>query len=333
MNLSTRPAKYYSTPTRVHAPIGVGMDKRPEPKAAQGPSGPAQTRPEGDSPDPHVSDPWLQRSTEIRNDLKRLDRKQWWLWSSAVLIILLLTVGMASFAFPSLMRLGEGTDSFFVSQAVRGLIAMVLVFSVYTIYQQHLINRIRGQLADQMDSVAKVEMLTQEVYKLAVLDPLTNLHNRRAGEQRLVEEIARSRRHARPLTLILMDIDNLKQCNDQFGHEAGDRMLSAFSERLRRAIRGSDMAVRLGGDEFMIILPECRAEEVRHVLGRLEGLSIECAGQKIEVTFARGWADYRPGESAQELLKRADDALYTDKRSSKELGMKRFGFPVPTPVQ
>lgn len=270
---------------------------------------------------------------EIRKSLHRLDRKQWWMWSSAVTIILLLTIGMASFAFPSLMRLGEGTYSFFLSQAVRGLIGLVLLFSVYTIYQQHLINRIRGQLADQMDSVAKVEMLTQEVYKLAVLDSLTNLHNRRAGEQRLVEEIARSRRHARPLTLILLDIDNLKQCNDQFGHDAGDNMLRSFADRLRRAIRGSDMAVRLGGDEFMIILPECRAEEVRHVLGRLEGLQIEYAGKKVDVEFACGWADYQPGETAQELLKRADEALYADKRSNKEQGIKRFGFPLPAPAR
>ncbi|MGB6877586.1 MAG: GGDEF domain-containing protein [Candidatus Acidiferrales bacterium] len=280
-----------------------------------------------------LNDPWLERSAEIRKGLQHLDRKQWWMWSSAVLIILLLTVGMASFAFPSLMRLGEGTYSFFLSQAIRGLIGLVLLFSVYTIYQQHLINRIRGQLSDQMDSVARVEMLTQEVYKLAVLDPLTSLHNRRAGEQRLVEEIARSRRHVRPLTLILLDIDNLKQCNDQFGHEAGDNMLRCFSERLRRAIRGSDMAVRLGGDEFMIILPECRAEEVRHVLGRLDGLQLDYGGNKIDVGFACGWADYQPGESAQELLKRADDALYADKRSNKERGSKRFAFPVPVPAR
>jgi diguanylate cyclase (GGDEF)-like protein len=278
------------------------------------------------------NEPWPEHSAEIRKDLQRLDRKQWWMWSSAVMIILLLTIGMASFSFPSLMRLGEGTYSFFLSQAVRGLIGMVLIFSVYSVYQQYLINRIRGQLADQMDSMARVETLTQEVYKLAVLDPLTSLHNRRAGEQRLVEEIARSRRHARPLTLILLDIDNLKHCNDHFGHEAGDNMLRSFSERLRRAIRGSDMAVRLGGDEFMIILPECRAEEVRHVLGRLEGLQIEYAGKKIEVTFACGWADYHPGETAQELLKRADDALYADKRSGKERGSKRFVFSIAAPV-
>ena len=278
-------------------------------------------------------DPWLTRANEIRTNLKSLDRKQWWMWSSAVLIILLLTIGVASFSFPWLMRASEGTYSFYLSQAVRGLVGLVLIFSVYSVYQQSQINKIRGQLSDQMESVAKVELLTEEVYKLAVLDPLTNLHNRRSGEQRLFEEIARSRRHARPLTILLLDLDDLKQCNDKFGHDAGDIMIRAFADSLKRAIRGSDLAVRLGGDEFMVILPECRAEEVRHVLGRLQGLEIECAGEKVSVTFACGWADYQPGESAEELLKRADEALYTDKRSAKDSGgLRRFTSPVPAPV-
>ena len=279
-------------------------------------------------------DPWLTRANEIRTSLKNLDRKQWWMWSSSVLIILLLTIGVASFSFPWLMHAGEGTYSFYLSQAVRGLVGLVLLFSVYSVYQQSQINKIRGQLSDQMESVAKVELLTEEVYKLAVLDPLTNLHNRRSGEQRLFEEIARSRRHARPLTILLLDLDDLKQCNDKFGHDAGDVMIRAFADCLKRAIRGSDLAVRLGGDEFMVILPECRAEEVRHVLGRLRGLEIECAGEKVSVTFACGWADYHPGESAQELLKRADEALYTDKRSVKDRGgLRQFTSPVPAPVR
>jgi diguanylate cyclase (GGDEF)-like protein len=271
---------------------------------------------------------------QLRANLKHLDRKQWWMWSSAVLVILLLTIGVASFSFPSLMRVDEGTYSFFLSQAVRGLVGLVLIFSVYTIYQQFLINRIRTQLADQMDSVAKVEVLTEEVYKLAVLDPLTGLHNRRSGEQRLSEEIARSTRHVRPLTVILIDIDELKQCNDKHGHAAGDSMLRSFAERLKRAIRGSDLAVRLGGDEFLVILPECRAEEVRHVLGRLSGLEIDAAAnQKIRVTFASGWADYRPGESAHELLRRADEALYANKRTGRDGSARNLGVPVPAIVR
>ncbi|HKV28104.1 MAG TPA: GGDEF domain-containing protein [Candidatus Acidoferrales bacterium] len=279
-------------------------------------------------------DPWLTHANQIRTSLKSLDRKQWWMWSSAVLIILLLTIGVASFSFPWLMRADQGSYSFYLSQAVRGLVGLVLLFSVYSVYQQSQINKIRGQLADQMESVAKVELLTEEVYKLAVLDPLTNLHNRRSGEQRLFEEIARSRRHARPLTILLLDLDDLKQCNDKFGHDAGDTMIRSFADSLKRAIRGSDLAIRQGGDEFIVILPECRAEEVRHVLARLHGLEIECAGEKVKVTFACGWADYQPGESAQELLKRADEALYTDKRSAKDgAGLRRLSFPLPASVR
>ncbi|HEV2288453.1 MAG TPA: GGDEF domain-containing protein [Candidatus Acidoferrales bacterium] len=277
-------------------------------------------------------DPLVARAHEIRRGLRKLEHRQWWMASSAMLVILLLTVGVASFAFPEIMHWGEGTYSFFLSQAVRGLIGLVLLFVVYTIYQQHLINKIRSQLADQVDSVAKVELLTQEVYKLAVLDPLTNLHNRRSGEQRLFEEIARSRRHTRPLTVLLLDLDGLKQCNDKFGHDMGDKMLRTFADRLKRAIRGSDLAVRLGGDEFMLILPECRAEEVRIVLNRVSGLEIECPGEIVPVTFACGWADYQQGETAQQLLKRADEALYADKRAAKEGGPRRMPFPLPSPA-
>jgi diguanylate cyclase (GGDEF)-like protein len=253
----------------------------------------------------------------FRENLRRLDSRQWWLWTSTVLVLILLTVSVASFAFPAILSKDESGYSFYLNQAVRALVGIVLVFSVYLVYQQTLIMRMRNQIADQITSLAKVETLTNEVYKLAALDQLTGLYNRRSGEQRLAEEINRATRYGRPLTLLLLDLDGLKQINDLFGHAAGDIALKVSAERLQRAIRGSDQAARLGGDEFMVILPECRADEVRHVLGRLEGLEIEHNGQKNPCRFSRGWTDYQPGETAQELLGRADAALYADKRSGK----------------
>ncbi len=257
------------------------------------------------------------RPEAFREDLRKLDRRQWWLWSSTVLVLLLLTIAVASFAFPALLSKEEATYSFYLNQAVRSLVGIVLVFSVYLVYQQHTILRMRGQLADQIHSLAKVQDLTNEVYKLAALDPLTGLYNRRSGEQRLSEEISRATRYQRPLTILLIDLDGLKQINDKLGHAGGDLILKSFAERLQRAIRGSDLAVRLGGDEFMALLPECRTEEVGRVLGRIEGLEVEYEGTRIPCRFSRGWTDYRPGESAEELMKRADDALYANKRSSK----------------
>jgi diguanylate cyclase (GGDEF)-like protein len=258
------------------------------------------------------------RPEEIRKHLRYLDRKQWWLWSTTVAILLLLTLAVASFTFPAMLSAEVSSYSFYLNQSVRALVGMVLLFSVYLVYQQVLIGRLRHGLAEQIESLAKVESLASEVYKLAALDQLTGLYNRRSGEQRLAQEMSRAQRHGRPLTILLMDLDNLKQVNDKLGHAAGDLVIKGFAERLQRAIRGSDLAVRLGGDEFMALLPECRADEVRHVLGRVEGLEVIYNGEKIGCQFSRGWTDYKPGESPQDLLKRADDALYDYKRAGKQ---------------
>lgn len=271
------------------------------------------------------------RQAAVIQDLRTMERKQWWMWSSACMVMILLTLGVASFAFPAMLRVEETTYSFYLNQAVRALVAMVILFSVYIVYQQLQITRLRNQLTEQIQSLTKVEVLATEVYKLAALDQLTGLYNRRSGEQRLVEEMSRARRHGRPLTVLVLDLDGLKQVNDKHGHAAGDLMLKTFAERLNRAIRGSDLAVRLGGDEFMILLPECRLEEVRHVLGRLSGVVIECEGEKLVTSFSCGWTDLKPGETPEELLQRADQAMYANKRAGK--GQQQLDLAVPQPVQ
>ena len=269
---------------------------------------------------------------QIRENLRHLDRRQWWLWSTTFAVILLLTIAVASFAFPALLSREQATYSFYLNQAVRSLVGLVLVSSVYLIYQQHMLSKLRNQLADQINSLAKVESLASEVYKLAALDQLTGLYNRRSGEQRLSQEMSRAQRHGRPLTVLLMDLDGLKLVNDKHGHAAGDTLLKGFADRLQRAIRGSDLAVRLGGDEFMALLPECRAEEVRHVLARIEGLEFEFNEEKISLHFSRGWTDYKAGETPQELLNRADQELYANKRAGKRASAPAQSSAVPQSI-
>ena len=265
----------------------------------------------------------------IRENLTHLERRERWLWSTTVAVILLLTLGVASFAFPAMLSREQSTYSLYLNQSVRALVGLVLLFSVYLVYQRHLISRLRSEVKVQMNSLAKVESLASEVYKLAALDQLTGIYNRRSGEQRLAQEISRAQRHGRPLTILLMDIDDLKRLNDTHGHAAGDTALKGFADRLQRAIRGSDLAVRLGGDEFMALLPECRAEEVRHVLARIEGLEFDCGDEKIRLQFSRGWTDYKPGESPEELLLRADQELYANKRAGKRAGRAAQPNAVP----
>lgn len=259
-----------------------------------------------------------ERAQQIRVNMGRVGRRQWWLWSSAVLVTLLLTMGIASFAFPGLLTQVDTMYSFHLSQAVRGLVGLVLLFNVYTIYQQLQIHRMQRELTKQISALDKMEERTEEVYKLAMLDPVTGLYNRRSGEQRLAEEVSRSQRHGRPLTVVALDLNKLKDINDKWGHAAGDEMIKYFAGRLSKAIRGSDLAVRFGGDEFLLLLPECKLEDVQLVLGRLSGMKMDLGGQSTPVAFSTGWTNYIPGESPEELLKRADEALYANKRLSRD---------------
>src|SRR5579862_5215146 len=160
-----------------------------------------------------VLDIRANRAKGIQLTMRQMDRRGWWLWSYAVIVTLVLLMAIASFAFPALLANVDSDYSFLLSQAVRGLVGMVLIFNVYVIYQQLQISRVRQQLTDQMFAVDKVETLALEVYKMALLDPLTGLFNRRYIEQRLEDEIARSQRHGRPLSVIMFDLDEFKLVN------------------------------------------------------------------------------------------------------------------------
>src|SRR5580704_17086366 len=151
-----------------------------------------------------------QRTQEIRRGLQILAQHDWSLWGTAVVVILSLTAAVGSF---SIWITSEPKDPFYefhVSQSVRGLLGLVLLFSVYTLYQQLQLKRIRGQLAEQIDVAGQEQKRAEEFLKLAILDPLTGLHNRRFAEERLAAEISRAQRYRSSLTVLMMDLDNFK---------------------------------------------------------------------------------------------------------------------------
>jgi diguanylate cyclase (GGDEF)-like protein len=252
---------------------------------------------------------------DIQLTMNRMDRREWSLWSSVITVTLLLLLVVASFLFPALLSGVDTYYSFLLNQAVRGLVGMVLIFNVYVIYQQLQITRIRRELMGQLCAVDKVESMALEVYRMALLDPLTGLFNRGYVQQRLEDEVKRSQRHGRALSVILFDLDDFKQVNDKYGHGAGDAVLKAFADRLSRATRGSDIAARYGGDEFLVMLAECRPENVQYVLKRLEGIGVEIEGYYFPIAFSAGSAELLVDECGKDLLARADANLYARKRT------------------
>jgi diguanylate cyclase (GGDEF)-like protein len=259
----------------------------------------------------------VNRMQKIQDSLRRLERRDWWLWWAAVFVMLLLTLAVVSLSLPTIFR---ETDRYFqlnLSLAVRGLVGLVLLFNVYTVYQQVLIKRLRQEMAEHVEQMSNLKIRAEEFHKLATLDPLTGLYNRRLAERRLKGEVSRSQRYGHPLTVLVIDLNGFKQINDRYGHAAGDLVLRLFAERLNSAIRASDLAVRMGGDEFMVMLPECQPEQVQVLLERLRSITVEFHGETIPVTYAAGWVGYQPGETAEQMLERADQALYADKRAKK----------------
>jgi diguanylate cyclase (GGDEF)-like protein len=234
-----------------------------------------------------------------------------------VIIAIALTVAIAALSTTVSFDAQDPFYHFRMNQAVRALVGMVLLFSVYTLYQQFQLAHTRRRLAEQVEISTEQHLLAQSYLKLAMVDPLTGLHNRRYAQERLVAEILRAQRLKTSLTVLTMDVDDLKQINDRWGHAAGDLALKIFGERLSKAIRGSDLAVRIGGDEFVVLLPECDAKQVQCVLDRLAGLEIALESGSVEFRVSAGWTDYKAGETSEELLERADRALYQEKQNRK----------------
>jgi diguanylate cyclase (GGDEF)-like protein len=251
------------------------------------------------------------QSGEYSARLRKLQRREWAMWGFSMLVLLALTGGIVSLSLPQILQdrktvLGAGAF-----QTVLGLVGLIVLFIGYLTYEKFLINRLRLELAEG-------QFQSSLWHGLALTDPLTGLYNRRFAERQLRMEISRARRRCYPLTVVLFDLDRFKEINDRFGHAAGDAVLKGFADRLSHAVREGDLAVRLGGDEFLWMLPDCDPLHLPSILGRLGTIDVRFDGQQMPVSFSVGWTDYQPGDVAEDLLHRADKALYANKEARKQ---------------
>jgi diguanylate cyclase (GGDEF)-like protein len=179
------------------------------------------------------------------------------------------------------------------------------------------------RVADQLGLVLANLELHERLRAQSIRDPLTSLFNRRYLDETLAREMERSRRESTPLAVIAMDIDHFKPYNDEYGHEAGDKVLQALAKALMGHVRDSDIACRAGGEEFILVLPTAdadlatrRAEELRENVG---GMVVAYGNTQLPpVTISAGVAALPPDPGdADGLLRAADRALYQAKRDGR----------------
>lgn len=173
-------------------------------------------------------------------------------------------------------------------------------------------------------NITKRKMAELEAIRYAKYDDLTGTLNRRFGLEKLVRQIELSDRYNQIFTICFIDIDNLKYVNDTFGHAAGDILLKQTARIIKSAIRKTDMVVRMGGDEFMLIFPHTRLSGVREFVKRImQDIKSYNTGidniTKFEISFSYGFAEYNPMAkvSSDRLVEIADNEMYEQKMRKK----------------
>lgn len=181
-----------------------------------------------------------------------------------------------------------------------------------------------GTIADYIGLALANLKLRDTLRQQSIRDSVTGLYNRRYMKEALERELRRALREAKPLGILMLDIDNFKKLNDTFGHDAGDAVLHALGNFLKLEIRGNDIPCRYGGEEFLVILPgipldECvkRAEKIR---GEVKTLDVQHEGKALpRISFSVGVSQSPDhGDTIDDLLKSADTALYSAKASGRD---------------
>jgi two-component system, cell cycle response regulator len=218
------------------------------------------------------------------------------------------------------LMIGEQDDT---KRILRGLEIGAHDFLVRPVDRNELVARVRTQVrrkryADRLrDGV-------QNSLELAVTDQLTGLHNRRYLDSQIGPLFEQSVLRARPLSLLVLDLDKFKLVNDTYGHDVGDEVLKEFAFRVQSCTRGIDIVARMGGEEVVIVLPDTALDAAQAVAERIRvkvheaPFEVQRGAGRIPVTVSIGAASRRPADAtAQDLFKRADEALYKAKDTGR----------------
>lgn len=178
-------------------------------------------------------------------------------------------------------------------------------------------NRVTHFIAIQRDVTDRVHLIDR-LKRKAEMDGLTQLLTRAAGDEEIAGLIAKADNERRPLSLVMIDIDEFKKVNDDHGHLVGDRVLRRVGRLIDGRIRGNDLGIRWGGEEFMLVLWDTALGGACRVSESLRNVTEDTPfDDSLAVTISAGVAEWRRGEDVERTIKRADDALYAAKRSGR----------------
>ncbi|MDE3170457.1 MAG: GGDEF domain-containing protein [Acidobacteriota bacterium] len=239
------------------------------------------------------------------------DRREWWLWFSAMVTTLLAGAVLILSAFHSLFTHATHIYSVSPAQARLAAFELLLLFDAWMVYRQWWFRREERELRAMQSSgdalMNPAGAAPQDSFRL---DSATGLCTRASFEYLLGKEVARTRRRKTPLSIGAIQLDDFAQFPRRYGAAAADAVIKEFSNRLRKASRGADFAMRVESDSFLIALPECSLNDAKHVLDRLGELDMEISGKDVSLTISVGWIDYKPGEVPSDLIRRANEVLH-----------------------
>ena len=240
-------------------------------------------------------------------DLKRLGRREWYLWFAALTVTVLSAAALLLTAFSRLFRNKDHFYEMNPDQTRWAILCLLLLFNGWMLYRQRVFRKIRKQATSPS---AGAEDNGAAIDESAAIDPVTGLYTRTSALLHLGKEIARAKRQNSALSLATIHLEDLADLTQQYGKTAVDQALKEFARRLKEVSRGSDYAVRLANDDFVLVLPKCNVGEVTQVLNRMGSMDLECAGKRISLAYTTGWVDYQPGDMPSDLLKRASQLLH-----------------------
>jgi diguanylate cyclase (GGDEF)-like protein len=263
----------------------------------------------------------MHRQTEgvlaqVSQQLSHLEKRDGELWLIVSLAGLLVGAGLLAVLYPAAF-LKQGNIHFEITVSrplVLGLVALLALLNTYLLTRRLEIRRLREELISR---TIQQELTQQQSFT----DPLTEIYNRHSLEDMAGRFMSQARRSKKPLTFMLIDVDQFKQVNTKFGHLTGDVVLANTAALLKHSVRGSDAVFRYGGDEFLIILADTSSVDARYVVERIRTGLVEWnrAGhlENFELSLSMGVAEWAEGKTLTALLDSADHEMYAVKAEQK----------------